>query len=367
MKDKRLSFRVVIVLMFIVLMSSCKNKQEEIDTVIMSKASQDKYGNAIRLGGEWFLANQDEQFLHYIYDTKTKGHPASTHPLREMGALYAINDLYGYTKDQRYLNLSYKGYAYFSQYFTKSENYLLVNITPDATKLGYNAFMILNIIPINIKDKENELDYLAEGILSMQKDSGEYRTFFFIERETGVDYYPGQSILALMRLYSYDKQEKYIESVKKSLGYYPLRWNQDPSFTFVPWYTKGYYEYYQQTNDDFVREFIFEMNDFLVSGFSADGTCNGPIVNRDISIAAYAESVVKAYKLAKFNNDTYRQECYSRFINNAADIVVDIQIQNTTDVLELGGFPNSLGEIRVDNNQHAVMMLIDAKREGIID
>jgi hypothetical protein len=359
-------FRIVVVLAFIFLMSSCESQQEEIDTIFMSEASQDKYGNAIRLGGEWFLANQDERFLHYIYDTKTKGHPASTHPLREMGALYAINDLYGYAKDQRYLNLSYRGYAYFSQYFTKSEDYLLVNITPDATKLGYNAFMILNIIPIEIKNKDNQLDDLAEGIISMQEDSGEYRTFFFIERETGVDYYPGQSILALMRLYGYTRQERYIESIKKSLDYYPLKWNQEQSFTFVPWYTKGYYEYYLVTEDEFVKQFIFEMNDFLVSGFSSDRTCNGSIVSRDVSIAAYAESVIKAYRLARQENDTYRQECYSRFVRNAADIVVDIQIQNTTDIFALGGFPNRIGEIRVDSNQHAVMMLIDAKREGII-
>jgi len=96
----------------------------------------------IILGGEWFLNNQNESFLYYKYDYSDKSHPNKSQSLREMGALWSISKLAHFLNDERYEQLTQKGFAYFEETFKHDEenDFYYINITPHKLKLGYNAF-----------------------------------------------------------------------------------------------------------------------------------------------------------------------------------------------------------------------------------
>ena len=57
--------------------------------------------------------------------------------------------------------------------------------------------MILVLLAIDHPQKEMYFPLLVNAIEYQQLHSGELQTFFFEPRETGVDYYPGESLLRL--------------------------------------------------------------------------------------------------------------------------------------------------------------------------
>ena len=184
--------------------------------------SSEKYLEAIRLGGEWFLNNQNENFIYYQYNPFDKEHPRKSQKMREMGSLWSITRLAKFLDDKRYVQLGKKGFKYFEKTFEYDEenDFLYVDITPEKIKLGYNAFMILSLLDLEHPKKDYYMEKFANGIMYQQQEDGSLKTFFYIDRSTGVDYYPGEALVSMMSLYEHTKEEKYLDTVDKAFEYY---------------------------------------------------------------------------------------------------------------------------------------------------
>ncbi|MBU0981811.1 hypothetical protein KKC94_03915 [Patescibacteria group bacterium] len=323
--------------------------------------------NAIRLGGEWFLNNQDENFLYYEYFPFEKEHSNSSHMLREMGAMWSIANLYHYLHDERYLELAEKGFSYFERSFKRdTENdFIYVNITPDKIKLGYNAFAILTLLEIDHPEKDYYLEQLAKGIMFQQEESGELRTFFYSDRDTGVDYYPGEALLAMMSLYEETGKEEYLEATRKALPFYREYFKGNPNTAVVSWQTQAYLKYWRATGEEAARDYIFEMNDFMLESYGG-GTSGFKVESAGSVVAVHVEGVNKAYELAKELGDFERMEKYANFIREGLEATMALQFTEKNNFgmvnfeeAAIGGFLGSIGSdsMRVDRNQHGVMAL----------
>lgn len=340
----------IFLLTVLLLLSSCAHQPTPEET-------------AIKLGSEWFLNNQNEDFLYYEYNLTEKTHPDSQHSLREMGALWSITQLANFLNDENYTHLAQKGFAYFEKYFKYNEehDFYYINITPDKVKLGYSAFAILTLIEIDHPKKDEYLTKLANGILYLQNERGDFDTFFFSNRTTGKDYYPGEALLALMSLYEYNGDQRYLDAVRKAFPRYVNYFRANANTAFVPWQTRAYAKLYNKTNDRIVSRFIFEMNDYMLEEHNPIQECSD-FQFSGITVAVYMEGVIKAYEIAKIENDTTRSECYLNFITEATRHIISLQITESTEKEAIGGFtanPTSDTQ-RVDRNQHAVMALMDA-------
>jgi hypothetical protein len=328
---------------------------------------------AVQKGGEWFLNNQDESFIYYQYYPGTDVHPDKHHSAREMGALWSITRLAEFLEDPRYDELALRGWTHFSETFVEDEaGFYYVNITPQKIKLSYNAFAILSLLELEeVAGRAELLEGLATGILQQQEESGELRTFFFSDRSTGVDYYPGQALLALMLLYEETGEEEYVQAVGKAFPYYQAYFEETPVMAFVPWQTQAYYEYYQVQPNDEVAQYIFDMNDAVLEDF---GGCGSLGFEKGIVTAVYIEGMNKAYLLAEERGDGGRSRCYGHFIQEGSEAVIALQFpvegQNSEDFAEAawGGFFGSKnnGLQQVDRNQHAVMALMGAYELGLV-
>ena len=140
-KIKRISLLLVLIVVFILLIKyfpsigdNTTTDEEEIEL------SDDKYLTAIQQGGEWFLNNQDDEFIYYEYYPFEQRHSTTSHALREMGALWSISKLSSYLDDERYTTLATKGISYFEETFAYNEenDFLYVTVTSSKFKLGYN-------------------------------------------------------------------------------------------------------------------------------------------------------------------------------------------------------------------------------------
>ena len=367
-KIKRISLLLVLIVVFILLIKyfpsigdNTTTDEEEIEL------SDDKYLTAIQQGGEWFLNNQDDEFIYYEYYPFEQRHSTSSHALREMGALWSISKLSNYLDDERYVDLANNGIKYFEETFAYNEenDFLYVTVTSSKLKLGYNAFMILSLLETDYHQKDYYLEKLANGIMYMQNDDGSLNTFFFSNRSTGVDYYPGEALLALTEMYYYTGNETYIDVVEKAFPYYISYFWTNPNTAFPPWQSRAYYNMYQITKDDKYANYVFEMNDFMVEEHSDD--CENFDFSRGIVTAVYMEGVIKAYLLAQELNETEKEECYYNFVKQGSDYILTLQItqeDNLNDHYEIhaiGGFLGSetSDSMKVDRNQHATMSLMD--------
>ena len=334
--------------------------------------SANKYVDAVRLGGEWFLNNQNEYFLHYQYNPYEGAHPELYHSLRSMGALWSITKLHDFTGDQRYSELADSGISHFEGYFNydRDNDFIYVDITPDKLKLGYSAFMILSLLESEHPRKDYYMEKLARGIIYMQNEDGSLRTFFYSNRSTGVDYYPGESLLALMSLYEHTGERRYLETVEKAFPYYTDYWRNNRNTAFIPWQSRAYYKLFRETGNKSVSDFIFEMGDYMLDEYNPQGNCTGFDFSGGIVIAVHMEGVIQAHNLARDLGDHERTDCYASFIRECSDSMLSLQITDIEGLEKeaLGGFLGSQESetMRVDRNQHATMSLIEAYEAGIL-
>ena len=334
---------------------------------------KNKYVQSIELGGEWFLNNQDESFLYYEYNFFGKNHSSSHHSLREMGALWSISMLDDFLDDDRYADLARKGFRHFQEHFVHDQenDFLYINITPTKIKLGYSAFIILSLLNMEHEQKDYYLTQFANGILFQQNPDGSFNTFFYSDETTGVDYYPGESLFALMSLYSYNGNSSYLEAAEKAFPFYTEYWRNDPNTAFIAWQTRAYYLLYQATGKREYADFVIEMNDYLLDEYDPGENCTGFEFSTS-TVSVHSEGVIQAYKLAEQLDDMERWQCYKNFIQEGSDFMLTLQVTGTANIFELaavGGFLQSEGSdsMRVDRNQHAVVALMEGYEVGILD
>lgn len=328
-----------------------------------------EYQKAIRLGGEWFFNNQNENFLHYEYSVGEKEYSEKSHELREMGALWSITRLYRFTQDGRYFELAKRGLAHFEKNLIEdpSDKFLFYSSSAGVSKLGYSAFLILALADVDYSDRDKMLAGLSEGILNQQEADGSFRTMFDAGGDAGEDYYPGEAMTALMRLHETTGEKKYAAAVAKALPYYREYWQRNPNTAFVPWQTRAYRMLYLKDSDPAIREFIFTMNDFMVARESQNGRCESFQFVDDTTVAVWMEGVAAAYDVARRSGDGERQKCYGNYVRDAVTYLSAKQIKDGQDQRAVGGLLGNDGKLRVDRNQHLVMGLMDALEYGIVD
>ncbi len=336
---------------------------------------------AIRLGGEWFLNNQDDSFLYYAYDhicgDEQSPRVNRNHSARELGALWAITTLERFLGDPRYRDLGERGLQHFLAHlhFNKPGRFLFVGITPHKTKLSYNAFLVLALLALDHPQKDKLLAGLVRGMLMQQKPDGSYATFFFSDRATGVDYYPGQALLALAHYFEATEQAHCLRSAQRALPFYRNLWRESGSTAFIPWQSQAFHKFFTLTQDSTMAEFVFEMNDALVTvverNLEADG---GLAASLGVVGAVYAEGLNRAYEVADACGDTTRKARYAEAIQACLPPVLTLQSPRADERLEdlpspaIGGFVSRRGrtDMRVDHNQHAVMALMGAYELGLM-
>jgi hypothetical protein len=362
-----------------------------------SQDTENKYQKAIRAGTDWFVNNQDEQFLHYEYIPLSDIQLNTGQRLREMGALWSIALAYNSLGDERYKELAEKGFAFYENTFKydAGQDIMFVNITPEKIKLAYNAFAILTMLEIGHPKEEEYIEKFVNGIEFQQQEDGSFKTFFYNDRATGVDYYPGEAMFALMSLYEKTKEKSLVETVEKAFPYYRDYWRNNKNTGFIPWQSRAYRKLAVATGKKEYADFLFEMNDWLLEEHHPKNKCARFDFSRGITTAVFLEGVIQAYLQAKDEGDAERQICYQNFIQEGSDYILTLQMWNDEDPRANGGFlgnekvlkwvtEKNVKEIeryvaqrqkssdrkinftRVDNNQHAITALMEAMELGLI-
>jgi hypothetical protein len=246
-------------------------------------------------------------------------------------------------------------------------------------KLGGIALAALSIIesPFRAEFAAQEAA-LRRTVESMQQPDGSFRTFYGLEQNDNQNFYPGEALLMWAILLAEKPDSALEDRFKRAFLYYRDWHRQNTNPAFIPWHTQAYYAVWKRTRDPELRDFMFEMNDFLsdfqqwdapyddLRGrfYDPDRRAFGP--PHASSTGVYLEGLTDVRMLARQVGDKERERRYSLVIKRALRSLMQLQFVNEIDTFYISKKERVLGgvrtneydnAIRVDNVQHSLMGL----------
>jgi len=251
-----------------------------------------------------------------------------------------------------------------------------------SAKLGSLALAGLAILESPFAESwKVELAELRRTINTLWQPSGAFRTFVFpADRNDNQNFYPGEALLFWAISLQKNRDEALLSQAMRSLYFYRSHFRKDSNPAFVPWHSQAALILYRLTGEEGIRDFIFEMNDWLLPhqqwGGSVDLDHWGRFYSPNkpeygpphaSSTGVYLEGLVDALALAMEAGDSLRATSYKRAIERGIRSLAQLQFRDDLDAYYISQKERVIGairtetynnEIRIDNLQHGLMALL---------
>ena len=330
----------------------------------------------------WFMSNQDEDgALPYKYDPSSDTYSSTDNPIRRFMASIAFNRMAQVLGRQDMKVAARKNLDYNLRRFYRAENGRGMITWQGSVKLGSLALAALAIIESPFAEKwKNELSALRSAIDDLWQPSGAFRTFLYpADRNDNQNFYPGEALLFWATSLQQKPDPDLLERALKSISYYRRYFWKDPNPAFVPWHTQAATLLFQLTGNSALRDYIFEINDWLLPhqqwGGSLDLDYWGRFYSPDkpfgkphaSATGVYLEGLVDALVLARETGDEIRAENYDQAIQRGIRSMAQLQFHDEFDAFYVRKKERVIGavrtesadnEIRIDNLQHGLMALL---------
>ncbi len=250
-----------------------------------------------------------------------------------------------------------------------------------AVKLGAVALACLALTEHPHRERfTREEGALRRTVEALWLPNGEFRTFWQpTHRTDNVNFYPGEALLLWATQYAESRDAGLLDRIMTSLRYYRAWHRENRNPAFVPWHTQAYVKVWQVTRSEEIRDWVFEMNDWLLGVqqwesqrdfpdtmgrfYAPDRPFGPPHVS---STGVYLEGLAEAWKLARDRGDAARQEAYRRALVRGLRSVLQLTFMDEVDMFYIskrdrvrGGVRTTVYDnaIRVDNVQHNLMAI----------
>tara|TARA_R110002096_G_scaffold299503_6_gene494134 strand:- start:30926 stop:32815 length:1890 start_codon:yes stop_codon:yes gene_type:complete len=401
---------------------------EQVDLIAVTTASVTSFSEKL---ATWMWASlHDNGRMTYLYwPSLGREAPGRDNLIRQFMATIALGRSAAATNNAELwqrsaANIDYNLRTYYSQ-----EDALGLVTLREKVKLGAVALAALAIVehPQRGRWKEQE-DSLRRTVDALWQPDGSFRTFHKpVDRNDNQNFYPGEALLLWATLISQSPESepatpepnsatensatenlgrpapapesptqnaepKLLARFMKSFAYYRA-WHLDESIrgrrnpAFIPWHTQAYYLVWQTTKNPELRDFIFEMNDWLLDvqqwdsarfpdtkgRFYAPDHDYGP--PHASATGVYLEGLVDAYSLAVDVGDNTRAAQYSDAIRKGLRSSMQLQFADDIDMFYVskrervfGGLRTTVydNQIRCDNVQHTLMATLKILESGAL-
>lgn len=274
-------------------------------------------------------------------------------------------------------DLTQRNFAFnFGAYYTEEDGLGLIH-EGEKIKLGAAAVALIALLDLN-DGYQSQIAALARFILSMQQPDGSFRSFLHpADRNDCQNFYPGEAMLALMRLYQVTGEDHLLTAVERGFAYYRDWHRAQRNPAFIPWHSAALCLYLRHRPNPEMREFVFEMNDWLLTiqqGNDRPADVWGEFFDparpefgppHASATGVYLEGLIEAWDLAQRVGDA-RAETYRRAILGGLRSLRQLQFRHPSDMFYiakrhrvLGGLRTTAYDntIRLDNVQHGLMAI----------
>lgn len=346
--------------------------------------SRDSTAQMAHLAGSWLINNiHEDGRMTYKYWPSSASESTANNMIRQWMATVALIRCGKAQESREIIDLAAKNIDYnLAHYYREDNGYGLI-FCRDQVKLGALALAALALLEHPDRQRWAEQEKaLQKTIDSLWNEDGSLTSFFIPAGDMRFqNFYPGEALLYWAFLYEKEPDPQLLDRFMKSFQYY-RRWHLKPENrnpAFIPWHTQAYYIIWQITGEEALKDFIFEMNDWLLpvqqwpeeppyrdimGRFYDPGRPFGP--PHSSATGVYLEGLIDAFALARENGDRQRMEAYRKAINRGLRSVIQLQFAAEVDMYYVsppmlnfvkGGIRTTVydNEIRCDNVQHNYM------------
>ncbi|WP_147293245.1 hypothetical protein [Dyella monticola] len=222
---------------------------------------------------------------------------------------------------------------------------------------------------------EKQREALFRSISSAQEADGSFCCNPGSDRADGkgIDYYPGEALVALLLNAQAGDREK-LKLVNVAFEYYRDHFRTKPTTAFVGWHAEAWSRAASLCGNSDYAAFVFEQVDWLLglqlTDRSRDGLNGGFIVQTavppSVSSVVYTEAVVRGLAAARRLGDTVRMERYKKSALAGLRFCLQLIVsREQAGFLEepdraYGGVTGSLHtfDVRADHVQHTITLLL---------
>jgi len=240
--------------------------------------------------------------------------------------------------------------------------------------IAHSAFLVLSLLSSNLPDRQQKAIALADAILGQQRRDGSYKIYFGEEPDSGVEFYPGEAMLALMQTYAATADARYLESVERGFACYH---NVAPAPDLLVFHANWQSQYgallHQHTSRRdirrAVRDYMFSLHDCILDARFYEDVERSPRQQATVEVACALEGINDAYAVAARERDQRRMLAYGRCVRVALEYLVAAQRLEDCTARERGGFGHSLTDRtqRIDVTGHVASGFIKALRNGLAE
>lgn len=328
----------------------------------------------------------DGSFI-YSYLPKTDREKNDYNILRHGGSVYSLLELYRVRPDPGLLAAAERGLAYLQTYMQPcpDPDGALCVVEGGHVKLGGNALAIIAIAEYVAATGNDELlgtaRRLAEWMVSIQDESGGFVPHKISWPEGAPNpfvsgYYPGEALLALVRLYNQDADPRWLAAARKAaLWLITVRDGDKPTDQLAHdhWLSYGLNELYQLDPDPRFAEHTFRITQAIIKaqntrpeGFNRDWLGSFYRPPRSTPTATRTEALRAAFELAVYMHDfaTAREITRAYCLGVSFQLRTQLRPESAMYLVDpqrvLGGFRRSLTnyELRNDYTQHNISSLL---------
>lgn len=248
------------------------------------------------------------------------------------------------------------------------------------SKLGASALLALALSERPSPEHAAIRQRLLAGMRWLQRPSGRFITVFppALE-ETGQEYAPGQTLLALARAHADEASGEIASSFGRALPFYREHFRHGRAVPLAAWQTRGFAAMARLNRERPYADFVFEMTDWLCDRQLKADNCRWPELHGgidprgrgevDVTTATCLEALVDALLLARELSENGRAARYEQAVTAAARFVMQLQFRAEEAYYArsprdcIGGIraAPSDNRIRIEQCAHALRSLLSAR------
>jgi len=303
--------------------------------------------------------------LAYTYDPERDLAVEDGSPIRDIASIWDVELVSGFLDRSDLRDLAQRSLEHYAGYLIARDGALVLDPLRlrEPSSIAHSAFMLLAISDSALAEREAKVVRLAEGILRQQRRDGSYRVYFGGEEDEGLEFYPGEAMLALMRAHALVRDARSLTSVERGFAHYRDRFPAeavDPELMVfhANWQSQYGAPLHAATQSEAirsaVRDYVFSLHDHVLEARFYEEIERHPMRQATVEVASALEGLNDAYSIAKRERDADHLGSYERCIRIALAWLLRAQRLDHCTVRERGGFGHSLTQRtqRIDVTGH---------------
>jgi hypothetical protein len=321
----------------------------------------------------WYMKNQLEDGRYmYTYFPNKDDEPNDDWGLRNLNGIWVLAEIAKDRNNPEMIKSVKRAIDVFRGSLVEKDGIKYVDWKKHrpVSSIAGTAFLLGAMGELYEPEYDTDMKMMADAIISLQEENGKLRTDFYRPlRDIDQMFYPGETLLILMRYYKLKKYKPALEAVEKAFPFYREFWNdrKNQDGPFVPWQARAYHEAWEVTKKQEYANFVFTLTDWLIKrykplGREAGHGRAGAFDTQFASTAVYSEGMAQAYDLALALDDKERIETYGRVLKGNLGYLLGLQfkkddvywIKRPGKAIGATGMRPDWNELRLDATYHAI-------------